>query len=197
MLHPILTHRLTTDVKLLHKVALVLHNSVLILKRAPTAQSRPNCWDLPGGNSEWPSDQTKIQEGLHRVDIQREILEETGISVPAAIFSPENLVYFTTFFEPDQQLYSINCGWLADLDKAHHMSGNPSEDISKERQINDLTNRPDLRLSETSLPVVTISNEHTQYAWIVLDQIADYDFGGPARDYETAIIRSALQNKKK
>ncbi len=163
MPHPILKHQLTQDVKLLHKVALVAGEQALILKRSPTASSRPEKWDLPGGNSEWPADQKTIQINLHQQDLVREVQEETGIILQLNNFTIENLVYFATFFEPVEQLYSINCGWVVQLDQG-------SADI----------------------PAVKLSSEHTDYAWINLSQLDHYDFGGLERDYETAIIRKAL-----
>lgn len=164
MFHPILKHQLTQDVKLLHKIALVADDQVLILKRSPTASSRPEKWDLPGGNSEWPADQSTIQINLHQPDLVREVQEETGIILGEKDFLIENLVYFATFFEPDKQLYSINCGWVVQLNY-------------------DFKDQPEIKLSL----------EHTDYSWISLSQLDYYDFGGLERDYETAIIRKALK----
>jgi len=163
MLHPILKHQLTKDVKLLHKVALVVGDQVLILKRSPTASSRPEKWDLPGGNSEWPINQQVVQKDLHQQDLVREVQEETGIALETKNFTTKNLTYFTTYFEPDKQLYSINCGWVVKLNSA---------------SVNDLT--------------ILLSSEHTEYAWIDLSKLDYYNFGGSERDYETAIIRQAL-----
>lgn len=197
MIHPILAHRLTNDVKLLHKVALVSQNCALILKRAPTAQSRPNCWDLPGGNSEWPANQDQIQQNLHQLDIQREILEETGVTVWAQLFTPANLVYFATFFEPDQSVYSINCGWLVNLDQVAITFEKLLKKNPQESGDSSILEHADQKTAAPSFPAITLSSEHTQYAWITLDQLVEYDFGGPARDYETAIIRFALKDQVK
>lgn len=163
MPHPILAHQLTQDVKLLHKVALVSKNKILILKRSLNAKSRPGKWDLPGGNSEWPAEQAVNQVNLHQDDLVREILEETGITLSTESFLINNLIYFATFYEANRQIYSINCGWVVKLDRY---------------------------LEE--LPSVLISNEHQDFTWITLSQLNEYDFGGPNRDYETAIIRKAL-----
>jgi 8-oxo-dGTP pyrophosphatase MutT (NUDIX family) len=163
MPHPILQHQLTQDVKLLHKVALISNNKVLILKRSLTAKSRPGKWDLPGGNSEWPVEQSINQINLHQQDLAREVIEETGITIATESFLIDNLAYFATFYEADRQIYSINCGWIINLDQ-----------------------------NSGQLPSVLISDEHSEFVWISLSQLDEYDFGGPNRDYETAIIRKAL-----
>jgi 8-oxo-dGTP pyrophosphatase MutT (NUDIX family) len=159
-------HQLTENVKLLHKVALVANDKVLILKRAEDATSRPGKWDLPGGNCEWPNSLNSNQINPHQVDISREIKEETGIEIAPVEFDITKLAYFATYFEYERQLYSVNCGWIVSLGKefANH----------------------------NHLPPVSISSEHVDYKWITLDQLDQYDFGGPERDYETAIIRQAL-----
>ncbi len=155
-------HQLTHNVKLLHKVALVVEDEVLILKRSPQAKSRPGKWDLAGGNSEWPHHLSQAELNPHQLDVAREIKEETGIEVDPAWFSFDNLVYFATYFSPKKEIFSVNCGW----------------------QVTDLTAEAKQR--------VTISAEHTDYAWITLDQLDQYDFGGSDRDYETKIIRRVL-----
>jgi 8-oxo-dGTP pyrophosphatase MutT (NUDIX family) len=135
-------HRLTEKVKLLHKVALVYQDKVLVLKRAENSASRPGKWDLPGGNSEWPTAASEIQKNLHQQDIAREIKEETGIKINADAFLEDNLVFFATFFEPDQQVYSINCGWGVPL----KLDSEPKVKISHEHQaykwisLDELTN---------------------------------------------------------
>ncbi len=160
-----LAHQLTKHTKFLHKVALESQGQVLILKRSTKAKSRPGKWDLPGGNSEWPQNQTQVQQNLHRLDIAREIQEETGLIIDHKHFNVKNLVFFTSYFEPDKKVYSINCGW----------------------QVKNL--EPQLKTQ------VKISPEHTDSTWINLEQLANYDFGGPARDYETQVIRQVLSKK--
>ena len=105
-------HQLTSQVKLLHKVAIRADEKVLILKRSDRSFSRPSMWDLPGGNSEWPKQITQPTINLHQQDIIREVEEETGLDVSSTQFNEQNLVYFATYFEPEQQVYSINCGWV-------------------------------------------------------------------------------------
>lgn len=154
-------HQLTSKVKLLHKVAIVSQKKVLILKRSVSAFSRPGKWDLPGGNSEWPSQLNEPTINLHQQDIVREVYEETGLKVAPETFNKDSLVYFATYFEPDREVYSINCGWVVELESA-------------------------------STSTVKISQEHTEFAWISLEDLPNYDFGGNQRDFETCIIRRAL-----
>lgn len=163
-------HLLTANVKLLHKIALVYSGQVLILKRSEQAASRSGKWDLPGGNSDWPTDTTSAQLNLHQRDISREIQEEAGIIIPPTVFSQDKLVFFATYFEPEQQLYSINCGWVVGLSTI-------------------TSNAP-------SFPEVTLSQEHTEFRWIVLAELESFDFGGADREYETTIIRRALSKRE-
>ena len=109
-------HRLTDHVKVLHKVAIIVEEKVLLLKRHASAHSRPNQWDLPGGNAEWPEGvATELLEHLHRADVVREIQEETGIVVdPARIAQP---VFFDTFFQNQTQMYTVAVGWYVQLDQ--------------------------------------------------------------------------------
>jgi 8-oxo-dGTP pyrophosphatase MutT (NUDIX family) len=110
-----LAHQLTTNVKLLQKAVLTHQNKVLLVKRHAHAQTRPNCWDLPGGNSEWPENITEFTRGLHALDLVREIEEETGLQISPDEFTGNDLAYFDTTFEPDRQLYTILCGWRHEL----------------------------------------------------------------------------------
>lgn len=107
-------HQLTNQVKILHKIALIAENQVLLLKRHSEAHSRPNCWDLPGGNAEWPKQTTlPLLQHLHRADAVREVREETGIQVEEKqITTP---VYFDTVMETASQIYTIIVGWRVDL----------------------------------------------------------------------------------
>lgn len=109
-------HRLTDHVKILHKVAIIADNKVLLLKRHASAHSRPNQWDLPGGNAEWPEGvAADLLEHLHQADVVREIQEETGIVVdPARISAP---VFFDTFFQNQTQMYTVAVGWCVQLDQ--------------------------------------------------------------------------------
>ena len=63
------------DMKFLQK-AVVYHpkeNKLLVLRRPPTAHSRPKCWDLPGGN---------VLFGKNHLDsLLSEIAEETSLKV--------------------------------------------------------------------------------------------------------------------
>lgn len=105
-----LSHQLTENVKLLQKAVLIHNGEALLLKRSVDSKSRPEKWDLPGGNSEWPSE-NQSGFGLHQLDIAREITEETGLTTDHQKFTLENLTYFNTFFDKNKQIFSIICGW--------------------------------------------------------------------------------------
>jgi 8-oxo-dGTP pyrophosphatase MutT (NUDIX family) len=114
-----LQHQLTENVKLLQKVAIIrLNNSepeVLLLQRSVNALSRPSCWDLPGGNSEWPSSAQISAANLHLSDISREILEETSLSVSENNFDLDKMVHFSTYFDNGKQIFTVICGWMVDF----------------------------------------------------------------------------------
>lgn len=105
-------HQLTPNVKILQKAVLVCNGKFLILQRSPDSKTRPAKWDLPGGNSEWPEVNHNTRS-LHRADIIREIIEETGIVVSDKDLGEQ--VYFDTYFEAEKQLYSIITGWKVNL----------------------------------------------------------------------------------
>lgn len=105
-----LSHQLTENVKLLQKAVLIHNGEALLLKRSADSKSRPEKWDLPGGNSEWPSE-NQSGFGLHQGDIAREIREETELAVEEQKFTIENLTYFNTFFDQNKQIFSVICGW--------------------------------------------------------------------------------------
>ncbi len=101
-------------------------------------------------------------KNLHRLDVAREIQEETGLIVKPEVFSVDNLVYFATYFNPNRPLYSINCGW----------------------QVRDVIEAPQSSVS--------LSREHTQYEWIKATELDNYDFGPAERDFEIKTIQRAL-----
>lgn len=103
-------HRLAENVKLLQKAVLLHDGKMLILRRAENSKTRANQWDLPGGNSEWPTETTGVIRDMHIVDLKREILEETGISATQFATSPR-LVSFETCFEAETNMYTIIAGW--------------------------------------------------------------------------------------
>jgi len=84
----------TDDIKFLQK-AVVFHpdedDLFLALKRSPDSFSRPNDWDLPGGNV--------LFGELHEDSLRKEIEEETGLEVDnfipvQAITNYEKGIYF-------------------------------------------------------------------------------------------------------
>lgn len=158
-------HQLTENTKFLHKVAILNDGKVLLLKRSDSAVSRPGCWDLPGGNSEWPAEIAENIPDLYQLDIAREIKEETGFETNRNNFSQKNLIYFSTFFEPAKQLYSLICGW-------------------KLTAVTDLT--------AFSPEKVILSAEHTQFVWVSAIEINNYNFGDLGRgDFIKVIIENA------
>lgn len=110
-------HRLTENVKLLQKAVVVHRGSMLILRRSEDAKTRAGQWDLPGGNSEWPTEQTGIIRDLHIVDLKREIFEETAITADVFAAAPL-LVSFETCFEAEKNMYTIIAGWRIELHDA-------------------------------------------------------------------------------
>lgn len=109
-------HQLTENVKLLQKAAVIRQSDsgleVLLLQRSENALSRPNCWDLPGGNSEWPEQSQLSVANLHLKDIQREIQEETALEISENAFDLDKLVHFSTYFDSEKQVFTVICGWL-------------------------------------------------------------------------------------
>jgi len=98
---------LTKNVKLLQKAVLIHNSKILILQRDLKSDSRPSCWDLPGGNSEWPENSEIDLENMHQKDIAREIKEETQLTVFDQHFTHNNMVFFRTFYEAKKRcIYS-------------------------------------------------------------------------------------------
>jgi 8-oxo-dGTP pyrophosphatase MutT (NUDIX family) len=111
-------HQLTENVKLLQKVVIIRDQNgrkeALLLQRTADSASRPNCWDLPGGNSNWPKDVTVSTANLHQLDVVREVEEETTLKTDPKNFKLANLAHFSTYFEADKQILTIICGWQLD-----------------------------------------------------------------------------------
>lgn len=160
-------HQLTSHTKLLHKVAIVQNGHVLLLHRSADAQSRPGCWDLPGGNSEWPVEVQQPTANLHQLDISREIEEETSLIVPSDYFQLSKLVLFRSFFEPQAQVYTIICGWQVKTELVSSLAAMQPGDV-------------------------VCSHEHQGYAWSDLNGLAAYDFGGERGEFVRSIAELAL-----
>jgi 8-oxo-dGTP pyrophosphatase MutT (NUDIX family) len=107
--------QLTNRVKFLHKVVIIKtekdQQQALLLKRVSDASSRPNAWDLPGGNAEWPKKNQVSLANLHQNDIAREVKEESNLTVDPKIFNLDHLIYFSSYFEANRQIYTVICGW--------------------------------------------------------------------------------------
>lgn len=172
-----LSHQLTKNVKLLQKAVLIHNSRILVLQRDEKSESRPSCWDLPGGNCEWPESEIKNslggsndqlskenqnQENMHQKDIAREIKEETDLTVFDQHFTKENMTFFRTFYEAQKDVYSIITGWKVEM---------PS-DFDRSQ--------------------VVLSNEHTDHKWITFDELSEYDFGGKKGEFIKDIIRGAI-----
>lgn len=157
-----LPHQLTEHTKLLQKVALVSDDKVLVLKRQESSDSRPGCWDLPGGNAVWP-ETAESRGSLHQADAAREVLEETGIALDESVFDMNSLAYFDTYFSEEKQVYTIIANWWVEL------PDNFDEDK------------------------IEISDEHTEFAWVTAEDLADYDFGGKKGEFVLRTIEDALE----
>jgi len=168
----IIPHQLTQNVKLLQKAALWHNGKVLILKRSSDSSSRPDQWDLPGGNSEWPVDAhgQRVMPGLisgekegllrdmHKDDVVREVFEETGIELQRE--DVKKCVHIGTFFDGQKQVFSIILGWEIKL------GGEFTEDS------------------------VLLSDEHSDFKWIKKDELGKYDFGFAGE--ENGFIRNII-----
>lgn len=143
-------HQLTKNVKLLQKVAIIDEGQVLVLKRSERSRSRPNAWDLPGGNLEWPQDIKSSVRDLHRTDAAREVQEETGLTISPQVFDQDHQVYMSSYFEADRQIFTIILGWKMDV----------------------------IELTDFDKDKVKISQEHSGWHWLSLSKVALTDFGG-------------------
>lgn len=116
-------NQLTENVKLLQKAAILREGEfgaeILLLKRSPDSFSRPSCWDLPGGNSEWPDQNQTSSADLHLGDIKREIFEETSLVIDTNTLNLDKLAHFSTYFDQEKQIFSIICGWLINYDETN------------------------------------------------------------------------------
>jgi len=116
-----LHHQLTSNVKLLQKAVVIRRNEntmqpeALLLRRSSDALSRPNCWDLPGGNSEWPAADQGSAANLHLADLAREVQEETTLQIKQSDLTLAELTHFSTFFDSDKQMFTVIVGWLIDF----------------------------------------------------------------------------------
>jgi len=161
-------NQLTPNVKLLQKAVLWHQGEILILRRAggKAGGARAFKWDLPGGNSEWPTQTEANISNPHLIDISREIQEESGIDIISVIGpqkwsemrqrqsstdnseqDPLKNCLVSSFFEKKKQVYSIILGWSFIL----------PDDFDRSK--------------------VQLSFEHTEIAWIKPENFEDYDFG--------------------
>ncbi|MBU0979117.1 MAG: NUDIX domain-containing protein [Patescibacteria group bacterium] len=145
--------KLTDQVKLLQKIVLVHRGEFLILQRSPKSHYRPNQWDLPGGNSHWPTQTEGDLAQPHLSDVLRELEEETDIAIRdekldlVGQIAQSSPIYFGTYFEAQKQLFTMIVGWQLNL----------PDEFDRSR--------------------VKLSHEHTQQVWIKPSQFDEYDFG--------------------
>jgi len=96
------SYMFTDDIKFLQK-AVIFHPDqdeiFLILKRSSTAFSRPNDWDLAGGNV--------LFGELHEDSLRKEIREETSLEV--GDFTP---VQILTSYDEEKAIYYIFNGFF-------------------------------------------------------------------------------------
>ena len=163
-------HQLTNNVKLLQKVVLWQGEKFLILQRSDFAPTRPNCWDLPGGNVEWPASSVDVQ-GSHLVELAREVKEETGLVIN--VDDRQNNVdqqklkscFVGSYYESKGQIYTIIIGWQYRLPES------------------------------TELPNVKLSSEHQNFAWIQPEDFDQYEFGfaGEKGGFIREMVRSSVE----
>jgi len=96
-------HLFTEDIKFLQKVV-VFHpkkkDLFLALKRPSTVKSRPNCWDLPGGNVNFGE--------RHDVALRREVVEETELEIEHV-----KPIHVLTNFDQTNKIYYLYIGYMA------------------------------------------------------------------------------------
>lgn len=159
-------HQLTDQVKLLQKIALIRRQDgqvqVLLLKRSARSMSRPNAWDLPGGNSEWPATTSSVAN-LHLDDVVRELAEETGLKLSKTALELKQLSHFSSYFDAPKQVYTIIVGWWVDVAA--------------------------IEMQQTE---IQLSEEHQAYAWVSLSELQRYDFGGAQGSFVVDMIHQAF-----
>ena len=101
---------LTENVKLLQKIVLIHQDKFLVLRRHPQALTRPNQWDLPGGNAVWPDSQVDIKNP-HWWELVREVKEEAGLDISSQQRQCQ-LCYAGTYFEAEKNMMTIILGYV-------------------------------------------------------------------------------------
>ncbi len=97
----------TDDIKFLQKAVVFHHNRddlFLALKRSPNSFTRPNDWDLAGGNV--------LFGELHEDSLRKEIKEEANLGVGA--FMPVQVI---TTYEKEKGIYYFFIGFYCQAKK--------------------------------------------------------------------------------
>ncbi len=189
----IFPHQLTKNVKFLQKATIIVNGQVLILRRTLNSKSRLGCWDLPGGNCEWPVKNQTSTANLHLQDIAREVKEETGLIVSVSAFIFDQLVYLSSYFDSSKQIYTVITGWRITANMLQKSVLQKKQQNSAEKNSSQtVSNQSSLKQSQTtlinSLPPIQLSSEHTEYAWIKPTDLTNYDFGGEKGSFLVDII---------
>ncbi len=71
---------MVNQVKIVQKCAVVSGGEILVIQRSITDNSRPGCWDFPGGNVD-QEDTTKFKGDILKQAMAREVKEEIGFKV--------------------------------------------------------------------------------------------------------------------
>lgn len=199
-------HQLTENVKLLQKVVVWQGEKFLILQRSADSATRPKCWDLPGGNVEWPASSVDIQDS-HLADLAREVKEETGLIIDIIESNDlQNLKnYPPRHHELDSGSQNADRDAGIDQDKRdidmNHVRNSyrlsscyVGSYFESKKQIYTIIIGWQYRLSaSTELPKIELSDEHQNFAWIKPTDFDQYDFGfaGEKGGFIREIIRNA------
>lgn len=141
---------LLQNVKLIQKALIIDQNGkFLALRRSADSFSRPEKWDLPGGNLDKADilDSYNLsgkgnQNDILIKSIAREIAEETGIEID---LKQIKTLLNASGYNPDKEIFTIALVYVCNLN-----------------------------LSE---PKIQLSNEHSEYQWLLKSDFLKLDVG--------------------
>lgn len=174
--------RLTENVKLLQKAVLISQHRFLIMRRAVNSPSRPNKWDLPGGNAEWINSSVDVNNP-HRLDLIREIKEETGVKIGKKQIDDQAVCFAGTYFRvsshpaqaeamPQPQIKTQRADRVRRGENAQIDSTKNSSEI-----YSVILGWKIVLPKEFDKNSIQLSHEHTAFRWVKLTEFDDYDFG--------------------